>query len=81
MSNRKSPLHLRTLPPALAALGSAVGFSGSALAQTGNPTTGATLYKLAVPIRRDSAGLRELLRTAPSFKAGPVPMTTEAGTW
>jgi mono/diheme cytochrome c family protein len=45
MSNRKSLLHLRTLPPALAAL-AAVGLSGSALAQ--NAANGATLYKSLV---------------------------------
>jgi hypothetical protein len=45
MSNRKSLLHLRTLPPAFAAL-AAVGFSGSALAQ--NAANGATLYKSLV---------------------------------
>jgi len=49
MSNRKSLFHLRSLPPAVAAL-AAVGLSGSALAQVGNPTTGATLYKTAVAI-------------------------------
>jgi hypothetical protein len=45
MSNRKSLLHLRTLPPAFAAL-AAVGLSGSALAQ--NATNGSTLYKSLV---------------------------------
>jgi mono/diheme cytochrome c family protein len=49
MSNRKSLLHLRTLPPVVVAL-AGVGLSGAALAQTGNPTTGATLYDTAVPI-------------------------------
>jgi hypothetical protein len=45
MSNRKSLLHLRTLPPAFAAL-AAVGLSGPALAQ--NAANGATLYKSLV---------------------------------
>jgi hypothetical protein len=50
MSNRKSLLHLRTLPPVVVAL-AGVGFGGAALAQAGNPTTGATLYNdTAVPI-------------------------------
>lgn len=42
MSNRKALLHLRTLPPAVAAL-AAVSISGSALAQS--VTNGETLYK------------------------------------
>ncbi|HJW52806.1 MAG TPA: hypothetical protein VJ501_12410, partial [Burkholderiaceae bacterium] len=45
MSNRKSLFHLRSLPPAVAAL-AAVGLSGSALAQ--NAANGATLYKTPV---------------------------------
>ena len=49
MSNRKSLFHLRSLPPTVAAL-AVVGLSGSALAQVGNPTTGATLYKTPVAI-------------------------------
>ncbi|HQR20296.1 MAG TPA: hypothetical protein PLE54_03320 [Burkholderiaceae bacterium] len=77
MSNRKSLLHLRTLPPAIAAL-AVVGFSGSALAQ--NATNGATLYKTPVPIPggtpqscNDCHGPADIFRT--SRLAG----STEAG--
>jgi hypothetical protein len=77
MSNRKSLLHLRTLPPAFAAL-AAVGFSGSALAQ--NPTTGATLYKLAVPIPGGTPQACENCHgPADLFKAARLSGTTEAG--
>lgn len=79
MSNRKSLLHLRNLPPALAAL-AAVGFSGSALAQTGNPATGATLYKLAVPIPGGVPSSCENCHgPADLFKSARFPNTTEAG--
>ena len=79
MSNRKSLLHLRTLPPAFAAL-AAVGFSGSAPAQTGNPATGATLYKLAVPIPGGVPSSCENCHgPADLFKSSRFPSTTEAG--
>jgi mono/diheme cytochrome c family protein len=49
MSDRKALFRLRSLPPVALAL-AATGFGGAAVAQVGNPTTGATLYAQAVPI-------------------------------
>jgi mono/diheme cytochrome c family protein len=73
MSNRKSLLHLRTLPPALAAL-AAVGFSGSALAQ--NAANGATLYKTPIA----GASCENCHGPANIYKAKPIIAgATEAG--
>jgi len=73
MSNRKSLLHLRTLPPALAAL-AAVGLSGSALAQ--NATNGATLYKTPIA----GASCENCHGPASSYKLKPtISSATEAG--
>jgi hypothetical protein len=79
MSNRKTLLHLRTLPSTVAAL-AAVGLSGPVLAQTGNPTTGATLYKQTVAIPNSAALSCENCHGAANiFKASRFPNTTEAG--
>ena len=73
MSNRKSLLHLRTLPPALAAL-AAVGLSGSALAQ--NAANGATLYKTPI----GGASCENCHGPANIYKAKPIIAgATEAG--
>lgn len=50
MSDRKALFRLRSLPPVALAL-AASGFGGAAVAQVGNPTTGATLYAQTVPIQ------------------------------
>ncbi len=80
MSDRKSLLHLRSLPPTVLAL-AAVGISGSAFAQVGNPTTGATLYRqtvlnaAGVPVNCENChGPASIFRARPQF-AG----ITEAG--
>ena len=73
MSNRKSLLHLRTLPPAFAAL-AAVGLSGSALAQ--NAANGATLYKTPI----GGASCENCHGPASTYKLKPIIAgATEAG--
>jgi MYXO-CTERM domain-containing protein len=77
MSDRKSLLHLRSLPPAVIAL-AAAGLTGPALAQ--NAANGQTLYKQAVPIPNSAPLSCENCHGAANiFKNSRFPNTTEAG--
>lgn len=76
MSDRKSLLHLRSLPPLVAL--AAAGFAAPALAQ--NAANGQTLYKQAVPIPGSAPlSCENCHGPANIFKNSRFPNTTEAG--